>query len=487
MSERIRRIISERLRENRERQNNMNEAPIDYSDYSERMDPGIERDLEQGTTPYGQRHPSFPETNGEQNFAEILASKRFKDVIDSVKQYTGAQTVPRGLNGIMQFQSILMTGVHRIFQLEAGHREELEQLAVDLVKQEFALEESDLEFDVRILDLTNQEQAEEMQQSIQQMNQQAQEMMEMPEEEQEMAAEEVINTFENFEAEKQKRRFINALIQGSAQKANTMYHLVGERLNDISPELLNLYGLMMAVNDLQYWLLPDAMIEDLAAQGSGAGSVRVEAGDEAGDENNNGGEDKKTKIIARGINFPTLVHELTKGVVETITATGLPQDPELAMAVMSEEDTLPKEKWDLRLGPVIWEKFRAAYPERLFDDDKRRIQSYFIAEIAQLPATEFLELTNQIMSGSDEGKRRLENIVTGLIESLNRESYEDTMSQYDDDDYDEDETIYQEPETPTIVEPEKPKLNIDMILDKISVQGMDSLTPEERNFLYGNV
>jgi len=485
MSERIRKIINERLRRIWEEQNNINEAPIDYGDYEERMDPGIERDLASGSTPYGERHPAFPEDQGENNFAEILASKRFKDVIDSVKHYTGVRSVPNGTNGIMQFQGMLMNSVERIFELEAGNREELEQLAVDLVKQEFGLHEDDFEFDVKILDLTDSGQAEEMKQSIQQMNQQAEEMQQMPEEEQEQAAEEVIRTFENFEEEKQKRRFLNALIQGSAQKANTAYHLVGERLNDISPELLNLYGLMMSVNDLQYWLLPDNIIEELAAQGKGAGTVQIKSPDE--EDGDDGERSNKTLIIARGINFPTLVHELTKGVIETVTATGLPEDPELASAVMREEDTLSKEKWDLRLGPIIWEKFRAAYPERLYDEDKRRIQSFFISEIAQLPANEFLELANQIMSGSNIGKRRLERIVDDLIKELSHEEYETAIGQYDDEDYDEDDTIvtgYEETEPE--LEPQQQQFDMDAILDKISAEGIDSLTPEERAFLYGN-
>ena len=36
-----------------------------------------------------------------------------------------------------------------------------------------------------------------------------------------------------------------------------MFHLVEEELNNISPDLINLYGVMMSINDLVYWIMPD--------------------------------------------------------------------------------------------------------------------------------------------------------------------------------------------------------------------------------------
>ena len=36
-----------------------------------------------------------------------------------------------------------------------------------------------------------------------------------------------------------------------------MFHLVNEALNEIDPDLVNLYSLVMSVNDLMYWIMPD--------------------------------------------------------------------------------------------------------------------------------------------------------------------------------------------------------------------------------------
>ena len=64
-------------------------------------------------------------------------------------------------------------------------------------------------------------------------------------------------------------------------------------------------------------------------------------------------------IKVQGVAFPILVHELIKGVMEVLGTQGLPDDPRHAEMVMNSEDTLTAEVWDLRLGPVIWEKFRS--------------------------------------------------------------------------------------------------------------------------------
>jgi hypothetical protein len=384
----------------------LSEAPIDYGDSPERMDPGHAETLAQKQTPFSQ-HPAMPDVNPEgvpSDFPELMASKRFKDVVEDVKRFTGLRNIPVGNNGIAALQRILMTAVYRILDLEDGNREALAQLAVELVKQEFGVHDDDYQWDVKILDIRNPEQGGEMKDKIQQMNNK-------PQEEQEDAIEEAIDTLNDIELEKYKRRFMNAIVQGSAQKMNQAYYLVQERLNAIHPDLLNLYGTMMAANDLQYWILPDEVIQMMAGGGSGAGTEEV----------NN--ETDPPTIKARGINFPTLVHEITKAVMDAIATHGLPDDETTARAVIDSEDTLAKEAWDLRLGPVIWEKFRAAYPQKLFADDQRRIQAYLIAEFAKLPADEFMSLAKQILSGSDRGKRRVEQIVDGILESLRDEEY----------------------------------------------------------------
>ena len=103
--------------------------------------------------------------------------------------------------------------------------------------------------------------------------------------------------FEKFNLEKAKRRFINSLIQGASKKGHYMFNLVSEELNNINPELLNLYGVLMSINDLLYWIMPDAMT--MAAAEGGEGVQGSEEIDETTDP---------PTIKAKGLFFPVLVH-----------------------------------------------------------------------------------------------------------------------------------------------------------------------------------
>ena len=54
-------------------------------------------------------------------------------------------------------------------------------------------------------------------------------------------------------------------------------------------------------------------------------------------------------------------------------------------------------------------------------------------EIFKLPARRFLILMKEVVSGSETGKRLIQQIVTGIEQMLNNQSYEETMSQFEDD------------------------------------------------------
>ena len=276
---------------------------------------------------------------------------------------------------------------------------------------------------------------------------------------------EAAKRLQKLDLEKQKRRFINSLIQGSAKKAHYMYHLVNERLNDINPDLVGLYSIVMSVNDLMYWVMPD-----MEGMIGGGGAEQAMAGKEELDL-----ETDPPTIKAKGLMFPILVHELYKGVMEYVSAHGLPSDPDMAQEVIGMEDTLPAEIWDLRLGPVIWEKFLEVYPEDFFNtDEQKRIKNYFYFKFVSLEAEEFLKLAKEILSGSQEGKNQVKKMIDGIVNQLKQEDYEDASGE-----------ITQTPDTSddTTTQTE-PELDMDTILDKINKSGMGSLTKAEKDFLY---
>lgn len=404
---------------------------IEY-DGPERMDREVERKISSGETPLSD-NPAFPgkdEDEFDNSFAELVASERFKEVVEKVKRYTGMENIS-GQNAFMQLQMALMGAVQKAKSIESNNEGFLEQLAVDLVKQELSIPDDAFQYDVELTSMPGQIDTSKMISEPEELeDEEVQQQFGVDADEAEDDLENFMAAFEKFDMEKAKRRFINSLIQGASKKGHYMFHLVEEQLNTINPELINLYGVLMSINDLLYWIMPDQMIMNAAGSGEG-----VQGSEEIDDTT-----DPPT-IRAKGLFFPVLVHELIKGVYEVLGTQGLPDDPRAAEMVMGQTDTLPYEVWDLRLGPVIWRKFTEAYPEKLYDDDMREIQNYLFSRFSALSTDEFFEVARLILSGSPQGKKILERMVNDIISELKQQEYDDAMSQYGDDDDDDDFNI----------------------------------------------
>ncbi len=401
-------------------------------DGPERMDREVERKISSGETPLSD-NPAFPgkdEDEFDNSFAELVASERFKEVVEKVKRYTGMENIS-GQNAFMQLQMALMGAVQKAKAIESNNEGFLEQLAVDLVKQELSIPDDAFQYDVELTSMPGHIDTSKMISEPEELeDEEVQQQFGVDADEAEDDLENFMAAFEKFDMEKAKRRFINSLIQGASKKGHYMFHLVEEQLNTINPELINLYGVLMSINDLLYWIMPDQMIMNAAGSGEG-----VQGSEEIDDTT-----DPPT-IRAKGLFFPVLVHELIKGVYEVLGTQGLPDDPRAAEMVMGQTDTLPYEVWDLRLGPVIWRKFTEAYPEKLYDDDMREIQNYLFSRFSALSTDEFFEVARLILSGSPQGKKILERMVNDIISELKQQEYDDAMSQYGDDDDDDDFNI----------------------------------------------
>ena len=380
----------------------INEAPIDYEG-PERMEPGIERKITGKETPYHD-FPAIPKMD--RDFIELISSKRFKDSVDKVRRYMGNTQVIQGGNPLMQLMMTVGQAMQQIIGIQMRHKEELEQLAIKLVKDEMGIPEDAMQFKAELV-MQPMGAAEGMQGEA-----------ELPSEEE---VEEFMGDMESFNLERSKRRFINSLIQGAAFKGGHMYVLVSNELNDMDPRLLNLYGVSQSLMEHAYWIFPD--MEQMA--GGGGGQMGQSEVDE---------ETDPPTVKAKAVTFPLLVHELVKGVYEIFGTHGLPDDPRQQEMILNAEDTLPAEIWDSRLGPIFWEKFMATYPMELFDEDKKHIQHYLFMRFSALDAKEFFRVANLILSGDPKGNKFIQHMVDDIVRELKKEEYRQALPNEDDDD-----------------------------------------------------
>lgn len=401
----------------------LKEAPIDYEG-PERMEPGIERKIISKETPYSQ-HPAMPK--GDKDFIELISSKRFKDSVNKVRNYLGTTQPLQGSNPLMQLMMMAMQGLQKIQSVERNNKEYLENLAVDLVKKELGIPEGVLQFDAKLVS-GPMSSAEGMRSAPERPSEDEIEDAFKEAEDHKEDLEDFVDEFERFNMERAKRRFINSLIQGAAKKGHYMFHLVQDELDRLNPELVSLYGVTQSLMDHLYWVYPD--MEGMAGSGGGQmGQTEIDP------------ETDPPTVKARAATFPLLMHELIKGVYEVFGTHGLPDDPRQAEMVMGAEDTLPAEIWDMRLGPIFWEKFTEAYPAELFDEDKKHIQHYLFMRFSKLSADEFFRIAKLILSGNPQGSQFIQRMVNEIIQELRQYEAETALDtdDYGDDDFGDDD------------------------------------------------
>jgi hypothetical protein len=403
----------------------LNEMPMDF-DSPDRPDQEIQNKLSTGDTPL--KKVPLPKTGQEpnKNFQELLASERYKQVIQKVRQFTGNNQPIRGVQGMMPLMQEMMIAHNTIVQLEREHRRELEQLAIEVVMKEMGIPEGAIEFDAKIVGM-DEITGEDFNHDQDDENPEAPDI-DAPEIEIEQR---LFNQLETLNVEKAKRRLINNLIQGASKRGHYMFQLVPERIQQItgSDQLFDLYGIMMSVNDLMYWQLSDETVNG-SLQNSIAGKEQAEGPDEEGGPG---------KVFARGINFPVLVHELIKGTMELMALQGKAEDD--WEDIEESEDTLEKELWDLRLGPAIWDRFRSKFPDEIFtDENKIHLQNYLISAIFKLPARKFLVFMREVLGNTNKGEELMNELMDGINQAFQDNEYDEAMQQFDMDLDDANET-----------------------------------------------
>jgi len=399
---------------------------INYGNTPERMDPNLERKLASPDSLYA-TNPAMKKGVAD---VQRLVSNRFQKVTDKLRQVTGIQDLSS-----KQVQKMLYKDMMRkfpdIMRIEAAHKDELIELAIQSSLDESEVPEGryQIEANLGMPDTGNFRMEPEDEEDEEEDKE---EKLKFPSFDlDELTDEEIL------ELEKHKRNIINALIQGAAKKGHYLFQKpeVKSRLDAIDPSLYRDYLGIMAITDFLYFNFEDA-IEHMAQTAQGiAGKVELDdADEEEGEEGEEGEEQPDTKIIATGIFFPILCHEIIKGLEEAKGRAGLPSDSNLRAKVLGQTDVLSNEPMQLRIGPEIVEKLRFALPDDVFNPEYKGLINFFHVLLYQIEAKEFLEVIGNAISEDSskvsKAKKRFEEIVE-----------EAKQMQEEFEDYKEDEDI----------------------------------------------
>lgn len=365
----------------------INESVVYPDGLSERMHPQLEQELAERKHSLG-KHPIFPEGD-ETSFEQKIMGERFSEVAKRYKRAFDSETIDN-----QQLMREMMPLVHETMSMEDSHKKELVELAIRMVREEYNMPEDVVDIQAELTPNIS--------------------LVGTKKNPKPMAVEMEFGNHDemvNANEEVYKRRFLNAMTQGAAKKCSHMFHMVDDELTDMDPRLANRYAKMMAAADYMYYVMPKM------ENGVSGGVVKVQFPTE---------KNPKAVIYAQAMVFPVLIHELVKGVMELLSAHGLPKDKNVGEYVINKADFLAAEPWDMRIGPALWGKFTDAIEPDDFD-----LKHHVYSELAALPVREFNTKMREIMAGTKEGKTVIKNIVNEVRGALKEEEFNEAMNEID--------------------------------------------------------
>ena len=369
-----------------------------------------------------------------QELTNQLAQEAFQDIADDIRRKTGKRNV-----SLQDVQALLGNSLMAAAKEEYRiGTENLERKAVDMIRKQYNIPADAVEFDAKIIGLPPQmlvgsdmspQQMEQLSRQagikVGKINRGGLKMSKGDKQPPEG------KTHDELKPQIKRRRLTNAMMHGAARKSQNLHHL-DDQLRQENPQLGQNYANLMAANDANYFLLDDNTIKNEGESGIHAGNVRVDLSNQ-----------EKPKIIAQGMVFPILLHELSKGVVELMSLWGLPKDAEERRYVLDKTDNLSSETNDIRLGTKIWERFVSQIPV-----ENQEVISLTWNMLQELPDTEYNEIIEGLIQNSTNAEQKVRRLADEALEELRKESSDDVFGGYDD-------SPEQEEEGDTLTPPEE--------------------------------
>jgi hypothetical protein len=353
----------------------MRKSGLQLGDYPNLIAKSTIEKLSKRTHPLGKLPYYDQSTHPESWREEMIASERYKELIDS---YSNTFQTPKELISPMEVMMSAGGAMFRATNMESGKRVALCDLAEKIIRDEWNLGYDEVIFDLEIMEPGTIKLPEEM-------------SMETPLTQEEK---EEIENDEELLAEVVKRRTINAFSQGASLRALYIFHLYRDDIEKIVPDVIPFYQKALIANDLFYYLISD---EDFQQQ------------IQSNDSNNAGYVDldfsgEVPKIIAKGMNFPILILEMTKGIISLFSVAGLPKKD--AKKVIDYTDTIIAELWDIRLFPTMWGNLHG-----LIDVDDYDIKKLILIELFKKDAESFIEFMSLVEHRPDYAKKEIDSIA----------------------------------------------------------------------------
>lgn len=355
----------------------MRNSGIKLGDYPNLIAKSTIEKLSKRNHPLGKLPYYDQSTHPESWREEVIASERYKELVDS---YSTTFQIPKELIHPMEVMMSAGSAMFQATNMESGKRVALCELAEKIIRDEWNLGYDEVIFDLEIMEPG----------TIKLPDETSMETPLTPEEKEE------IEEDEELMAEVVKRRTINAFAQGASLRALYLFHLYRDEIEEIVSGVTPFYQKALIANDLFYYLISD---EDFQQQiesndSNNAGYVELDFSGET------------PKIIAKAMNFPILILEMTKGIISLFSVAGLPKEG--AKKIIDYTDTIIAELWDIRLFPTMWGNLHS-----LIDPQDYDIKKLVIIELFKKDTEDFIDFMSLLEHRPDYAKKEIDSIIKG--------------------------------------------------------------------------
>ncbi len=319
-----------------------------------------------------------------------LIRERFRETVMAAREAFDMSPIDNNI--IMSEQMPL---VKRAMTMEGPNKKKLEELAIEMVMEEFDIPEGSIIMEAELRpNITREGTIDVPMESLDE---------EFQDHDEKVRANEEVN----------KRRAVNSIIQGAANCVNPMFHMKHQELSEMDERLPGTYKKMMAAADYMFFIVPDL------AGATNAGSCEIDMNEDE--------DGLKPVIKAKGMVFPVLIHELVKGVMEVLATHGQPTQENVAKYVIEKADFVQAEAWDTRFGVPVYKRITQAIPAEDFG-----LKHHVFVELFQLPPHEFNSTMKEIIEKTKRGKQIIKEIIKDVKKELQEDDYNEAMGDRDD-------------------------------------------------------
>lgn len=333
-------------------------------------------------------YPSLDADN--QAYLELITSSTYKRCVERLAKYLGLslEELHRQHPSFSSLYNIILTNFFNTLEAERNYKEELQILAVETVLElpEFKVVKEMV--DDGLLTIDAQLQTPDLSRAITQNELKSKDgKLTTAEKDTKQLATEFVKPELDPDI-LAKRSFAKTLTQGNAVNKFYLFHLVEDKLKEINPDLPKMYGIVCAGTQASYYGMPMIEMSKTFVDSAAVGSAEV--------------TDDST-IVARGANFPILVHEIVKGIYNWLTYDIATQD-EL------DRETLDQEVLELMSGEELYNNFR-----NLIGVKDQYLIPFIVKDLLRHPA----EVIKTINAGGGQALNIMNKLVARARDTYN--------------------------------------------------------------------